>query len=212
MWRIPSRATTLAAACLGLSLAGCASEAPTALSADLTTPVLDASADKGHIGGWLNGESVRLRYTKPYFCAEPPSSGAPSGCVIGAEAEIAPRAGPIPLIYALVPVGILPDLATLHCLPGVPCLNHPTTIDFSRIGGPSSAPGAPHSHIIEARRAGWHQTVNIRVRDLSVWNAIAAAKSLTLVRQLQADPAIGGAGLISQDTPTNIYFFFEVQR
>jgi hypothetical protein len=69
----------------------------------------------------------------------------------------------------------------------------------------------PHSHIIAERRSGWHQTVNIRVRSLTVWNQIAAAKTLAKVRELQADPAIGGAGLISQDTPTNIFFFFEVQ-
>jgi len=28
---------------------------------------------------------------------------------------------------------------------------------------------------------------------------------------LQADPTIGGVGLISQATPTNIHFFFEVE-
>jgi hypothetical protein len=42
-------------------------------------------------------------------------------------------------------------------------------------------------------------------------DALWAAKSLAKVRELQADPAIGGAGLISQDTPTNIYFFIQVQ-
>jgi hypothetical protein len=39
-----------------------------------------------------------------------------------------------------------------------------------------------------------------------------AAKSLAKVRELQADPAIGGAGLISQDTPTNIFFFIQAQQ
>ena len=55
-------------------------------------------------------------------------------------------------------------------------------------------------------------TVNIRVRDLTVWNEIATAKSLTKVRELQADPEVGGKGLISQDTPTNIYFFIASWR
>jgi hypothetical protein len=36
-------------------------------------------------------------------------------------------------------------------------------------------------------------------------NDIAAAKSLTRVRELQA------AGLLGPDLPTNVYFFFEVQ-
>jgi hypothetical protein len=168
-----------------------------------------AHAEKGYIGGWLDGSTKQLRYTRLYFCEAPPESGAPSGCVVGAPAEVTPRDGPIPLIYAIAAVGIQPDPATVHC-PSL-CLNHPSTLDLSRIGGPSSAMAGPHSHIIAERRSGWHQTVNIRVRSLTVWNQIAAAKTLAKVRELQADPAIGGAGLISQDTPTNIFFFFEVQ-
>jgi hypothetical protein len=39
-----------------------------------------------------------------------------------------------------------------------------------------------------------------------------AAKSLAKVRELQADPAVGGAGLISRDTPTNISFLIQAQR
>ena len=113
---------------------------------------------------------------------------------------------PIPPIYAIAAAGIRPDPATLHC-PSL-CINHPSTLDLSRIGGPPSALAGPHSHIITDRRGGWHQTINIRVRSLAVWNQIAATKTLAKVRELQADPAIGGAGLISQDTPTNIFFFF----
>lgn len=87
-------------------------------------------------------------------------------------------------------------------------------LDASRVAGPGATniPAVPHSHIITERRGGWWHTVNIRVFDLDVWNEIAAAKSLTKVRELQADPAVGGAGLISQDTPTNIFFFIEAQR
>ena len=54
--------------------------------------------------------------------------------------------------------------------------------------------------------------MNIRVFDLGVWNQIATAKNLETVRQLQGDPNVGGRGLISQDTPTNIYFFIASWR
>ena len=56
--------------------------------------------------------------------------------------------------------------------------------------------------------------VNIRIRDLNVWNQIAVAKSLDKVRELQADPVIGvnGQRLISADTPTNIFFFIASWR
>jgi hypothetical protein len=213
-----NRRRLAAGALLGLTLVACADAAAPdgAAVVAVTAPSADpdhhsgAHAEKGYIGGWLDGETVQLRYTRLYFCEEPPASGAPSDCVVGAPAEVAPRGGPIPPIYAIAAAGIQPDPATLHC-PSL-CLNHPSTLDLSRIGGPPSALAGPHSHIITERRGGWHQTVNIRVRSLAVWNQIAAAKTLAKVRELQADPAVGGAGLISQDTPSNIFFFFQVHR
>lgn len=171
-----------------------------------------AHDDKGYIDGWVDGEEVQLHYTKSFFCAEPPSSGAPSNCEIGAPPEVAPRSGPIPTIYAIAAAGGIPAApSTLACQAGSTCLNHPAMIDASRVlgAGATSIGGVPHSHIISGRHAGWFNTVNIRVRDIGVWNQIAAAKTLAKVRELQADPVIGpaGQGLISADTPTNIYFF-----
>jgi hypothetical protein len=160
------------------------------------------------VDGWFEGEDVNLHYTKWFFCAEPPESGAPSNCVIGAEPEVAPRPGPIPVIYAIAAAGgIQPNPDTLACFFGTPCLNHPGMIDASRVGGRANGPALAHSHIISEHRGGWFQTVNIRVFNLGVWNQIAQAKTIEKVRELQADPAVGGAGLISQDTPTNIFFF-----
>jgi hypothetical protein len=168
-----------------------------------------AGDDKGFIDGWYNGETVQLYYTKSFFCAEPPASGADTGCELGADAEIAPRGGPIPVIYAIAAAGgIQPDLSTLACRPGTVCINHPGMIDASRVGGSATGPAVPHSHIITEHQAGWHHTVNIRVRSLASWNQIAEAKSLDKVRELQADPA----NMVSADTPTNIYFFIASWR
>jgi hypothetical protein len=173
-----------------------------------------SDADKGYITGWYAGDEVSLHYTKWYFCTEPPSSGADTGCEIGADAETAPRPGAIPAIYAIAAVGFQPDVSTLACPPGSVCLNHPAHLDASRVAGAGATniPGVPHSHIVDDRQGGWHHTVNIRVFNLGVWNQIVAAKSLAKVRELQADPAVGGAGLISPDTPTNIFFFLQVQQ
>src|SRR5207245_2800896 len=137
-----------------------------------------AADDKGYLDGWSNGETVHLYYTKWFFCAEPPASGAGSNCEIGADAQVAPRPGPIPTIYAIAAVGgIHPDLSTLACPPGSVCLNHPAMIDVSRLRGPGfeNSPALPHSHIVTDRRGGWFKTVNIRVSDLDVWNDIASA-------------------------------------
>jgi hypothetical protein len=168
-----------------------------------------ASDKKGYIDGWFNGETVQLYYTKVFFCEEPPSSLAPTNCELGAPPEVVPRPGPIPTIYAIATAGgIQPDVSTLSCPPGSVCLNHPAMIDISRIRpGATVVNAVPHSHIVAEHHAGWFNTVNIRVSNLGVWNQIAAAKSLAKVRELQADPEIGGRGLISQDTPTNIFFF-----
>ena len=211
----------LLTAMLGLTLGGCADAAapsgaqvvaPAAPTADVVHQP-GAHDEKGYIGGWLEGETVQLLYSRLYFCEEPPESAAASNCAVGAPPEVTPRNGPIPLIYAIAAGGgIRPDPTTLHCPGGTVCLNHPSTLDLSRIGGPPSALAVAHSHIITDRQGGWHRTINIIVRDLGVWNEIAAAKTLARVRELQADPAVGGAGLISQDNPTNIFFFIEVQQ
>jgi hypothetical protein len=166
------------------------------------------SENTGYINGWFDGREVQLYYTKSYFCAEPPLSGAASDCEIGAPSEVTPRPGPIPTIFAIAAVGFRPDPATVACLAGSPCLNHPATIDASRVGGPASAAAPSHGHILDTRGGGWFHTVNIRVFSLAAWNEIAAAKTLARVRELQGgNPAIGVPGVISADTPTNIYFF-----
>ena len=170
-----------------------------------------AHDDKGYIDGWYNGETVQLYYTKTYFCHEPPDSAAASGCELGAASLTPPRPGPIPLIYAIAAAGIQVDPLTLACRPGTQCLNHPAMIDVSRVAPPGSPPvvgGVPHSHIVVEQKAGWFQTVNVRVREVGRWNQIATAKTLDKVRELQGD----GSGLVSADTPTNIYFFIASWR
>jgi hypothetical protein len=182
-----------------------------AQTADHVSHVNTKPDDKGYIDGWFDGADVQLYYTKAYYC-EPLTINAPADCEIGAPAETPPRPGPIPTIYALAAVGFTPDPSTVACVRGSPCLDHPTMIDLSRIGGP--APGAPlsHSHVLDAHHAGWFNTVNIRVLSLAAWNEIAAAKTLAKVRELQGDPHTGRPGVISADTPTNIYFFIASWR
>ena len=95
-----------------------------------------AGADKGYIDGWFDGEDVSLFYTKSFFCEEPPPAAHPTDCEIGADAEVYPRPGPIPTIYAIAAAGIQPDPATLSCPAGSVCLNHPAMVDASRVVGP----------------------------------------------------------------------------
>jgi hypothetical protein len=171
------------------------------------------SDDKGYIDGWIEGQDVQLYYTRSYFCAEPPSSGATTNCELGAPGEVDPRPGLIPTIYAIAAVGFRPDPTTVACAAGSPCLNHPAMIDASRVGGSPTAAPPSHSHILSQRGGGWFNTVNIRVFSASAWNQIAEAKTLDKVRELQdGNPRVGVPGVISADTPTNIYFFIAGAR
>lgn len=224
-----------------LLIVACTSKAPTAPTAaqstvssaavhaghDATLTVhAAANADapgqdgKGYIDGWIDGEDVQLYYTKSYSCPPvppvPPALPNPDvPCELGADSDTAPRPGQMRTIYAIAAApGIagLVDPATLACRAGTPCLNHPLMIDLSRIGGSPTAGPAAHNHILTSRGGGWFHTVNIRVFSLPAWNQIAAAKTLDKVRELQGDPHVGKPGVISADTPTNIFFFIASAR
>jgi hypothetical protein len=186
----------------------------TAVAAD-ANPNSGAHDDRGYIDGWFNGEAIKLYYTKTFSCP-PLVPGAPVPCELGALPDASPRPGPIPTIYAIAaapPIAGQVDPSTLACRAGTPCLNHPLMIDLSRIGGPPNAGPAAHNHILSSRAGGWFHTVNIRVFSLAAWNQIAAAKTLEKVRELQGnDPSVGTPGVISADTPTNIFFFIAGAR
>src|SRR5215467_10455882 len=63
---------------------------------DAENPNSAAGDAKGIIHGWIDGQTVDLRYTRLYFCAAPPTSAVFTGCEVGAPATIAPRSGPVP--------------------------------------------------------------------------------------------------------------------
>jgi len=208
---------------LAASLAGCADQrtssgitAPRAESRS-TSPNAHDGASFGFTDGWQNGTTVSFFYNKPFFCAQPPSSGAPSGCEVGEDGTVDPRPGKIPTLYVMTPVGFRPADATLHCPVVGSCINHPSTIDLSRVFGPGSAdvPLPAHSHVIDSSlpesqanggQAGWWELEVIGVTDPAVWDQIVAGKSLATVRALQAR----GVG-ITDDIPSNSYLFFSVR-
>ena len=172
-------------------------------------------ADFGFTDGWLDGRTVQCFYHKPFFCRTPVEDGlavgSTSGCEVGSDGTEDPRPGNIPDLYVMTPIGFRPDESTLQCPIVGQCINHPSTIDLSRLFGPSTAnaPLPAHSHIIEQVNGNWWELEVIGVKDLATWNAIVAGKSLATVRDLQAaDP---GAVHITPDIPSNTYLFFDVR-
>lgn len=179
------------------------SAAPSALARTTSTAV------KGSTDGWYDGRTVNFFYPKSYFCAEPPTSGATSGCEAGADAQKAPRAGSnIPTLYVMTPIGFTPPASTLQCPVAGNCVNHPHTIDLSRVlgAGTENAALPAHSHIVDEAQGGWWDIEVVGVTDPAVWDQIVAGKSLATVRALQQ----AGVG-ITGDIPTNLYLFFNVQ-
>jgi hypothetical protein len=164
----------------------------------------------GTTGGWYDGKTVTFFYPKSFFCQEPPTTGADSQCELGAEAQVAPRAGVhIPVLYVMTPLGFRPDEATLQCPVVGQCINHPSTIDVSRVFGPGTENFAlpAHSHIVDVAKGGWWEIEVIGVTDPAVWAQVVAGKDLATVRTLQA----AGVG-ITGDIPTNLFLFFNVQQ
>lgn len=189
-----------------------------------TSPPSDNQSFNAHDGapfgftdGWENGTTVSFFYSKPFFCAQPPSSAAPSGCEVGEDGTVDPRPGKIPFLYVMTPVGFRPADSTLQCPVVGSCINHPSTLDLSRVFGPGEAdvPLPAHSHIIDTDlaesqanggQAGWWEIKVIGVTDPAVWDQIVAGKSLATVRALQAR----GVG-IGADIRSNAYLFFNVR-
>jgi hypothetical protein len=172
-------------------------------------------ADFGFTAGWFDGRTVQFFYHKPFFCRTPVEDGLPVGstsnCESGSDGTIDPRPGNIPELYVMTPLGFRPSESTLHCPTVGHCINHPSTIDLSRLFGPSvaNAPLPAHSHIVEQVSGNWWELAVIGVKDLATWNAIVAGKSIETVRALQAaDP---NAVHITSDIPSNTYLFFDVR-
>ena len=209
---------SFALAC-GTVVAGCADRsAPSEPALSLAASrEAHGGADVGFTDGWQNGKTVSFFYTKNFFCAPLPVSGAPSGCEVGADGNEDPRPGKIPVLYVVTPTGFTPPVSTLQCpVPGA-CINHPSTIDLSRVFGPGFAnvPLPAHSHVIDSDlpesqanggQAGWWEIEVVGVSSPAVWNQIVAGKSLATVRTLQAQ----GTG-ITDDIPSNAYLFFSVR-
>jgi hypothetical protein len=171
----------------------------------------------GTTAGWQDGKTVTFFYSKAFFCDTTTESGAPSGCEVGEDGSVDPRPGKIPVLYVMTPTGFRPAESTLQCPVVGSCINHPSTIDLSRVFGPgfADAPLPAHSHIIDSDlaesqanggQAGFWEIEVIGVSSPAVWDKIVAGKSLATVRALQAQ----GIG-ITGDIRSNAYLFFNVR-
>ena len=172
-------------------------------------------AEFGFTAGWFQGQTVQFFYHKPFFCRTPVEDGKPVGstteCEAGYDGTVDPRPGAIPTLFVMTPIGFRPAEATLQCPVVGHCINHPSTIDLSRLFGPgaANAPLPAHSHIVDQVEGNWWELHVIGVKDPATWDQIVAGRSLATVRALQAGDPTGAK--ITGDILTNAYLFFDVR-
>ena len=160
----------------------------------------------GFTDAWFNGNTVQLEYSHPFFCAQPPSSEARSGCEAGDAAVTPPPSGPVvSSLYLLRPLGFVPPSSTVQC--GASCIDQPGTMDLSRIGGAGEAALSRRSFVIEddeSFQSTWWPVVVVGVKSLDAWNTIASAKTIDAVDACQA------SGHCRTEAETNAFVFFQV--
>jgi len=168
----------------------------------------DTCINIGFTEAWLNGQTVDLGYSHDFFCQEPPASAAASDCEAGSQARVQPPSGEVGApVWVLIPKGFTPDPSTLHCPQAGMCIDHPDTIDLSRVGGSATATFPAHSVLIdddEELNSVWWPAKIVFVTSQDGWDTLVAGQSLATLRQVQH------AGEASRDFDTNLFIWFEV--
>ena len=166
----------------------------------------------GTTKGWFHGSTVTFKYTRNYFCQQPPASQASSKCEAGASYTQTPS-GKFDPLYVVVPLGFTPPKSTLQCPVAGKCIDHPSTIDLSAVlgSGTSNLPLPAHSHIVATANGGqpeWWDVDVVAVKNLTEWNRIVAQKNDEELRYLQRS----SGGEVTGSIPTNLFLYFAVQK
>ena len=186
--------------------------------------------NRGGVGesyAYLNGQYVQILYTENWYCDANVPSKASTGCEAGAGPSANPSAQssggtgtslgntthgdtlyiPTPLFSNPPPTQCAAGTATMTCI------DHPKTIDLSRIASalpgnpsPSSVSNVPipaHNHVIATRNSGRPEWWNVEV---VATGSRSTFNSLTSVSAINSAVAAKTAVAV----PTNVFLFFQV--
>ena len=178
----------------------------------------------GESNGYYNGTNIDLLYSENYYCDANVSSAATSGCEVGAGPSPTPSATSAgnsgtslgntthgDTLY--IPVPLFSNPPPTQCTATATCIDHPPTIDLSRIA--SALPGSPspssvsnvpipaHDHVVGTRNGGAPEWWNVEV--VATTNP-ATFNTLTSVGAINAAVTAGTA----ITAPTNAFLFFQV--
>jgi len=177
----------------------------------------------GMTKSFFNGHTVSFTYSKGYYCDRHVTAAASSGCEVGATYTVPPATSFDPL-YITVPLGFSVPMMSMECPAGLVCVDHPGTMDLSRLEPDlkalypqysaaqltaalknSATPG--HEHFITTQNSGkaeWWDVKVIGVTSLKEWNAINSHESFSFLNQQVAKK------LTTAIIPTNLFLYFSV--
>ena len=178
----------------------------------------------GESNGYYNGTNVDLLYSENYFCDAHVTSAASTGCEAGAPASATPSATSAgtsgtslgntthnDTLYIAVP--LFAHAPPTQCTATATCIDHPPTIDLSRIA--AALPGHPsgasvsnvaipaHNHIVGTRNSDlptWWNVQVIATADPGTFHKLTSVGAI--------DAAVKGGKAVS--VPTNAFLFFQV--
>jgi hypothetical protein len=178
----------------------------------------------GESNGYYHGTNVDLLYSENYYCDANVGSAAKTGCEAGAGPSLSPSAVSAgssgtslgntthgDTLYIAVP--LFANAPATQCTATAVCVDHPPTIDLSRIH--SALPGDPsaasvsnvaipaHNHIVGTRNGGlptWWNVQVIATADPATFNKLTSVGAI--------DAAVSAKTAVS--VPTNVFLFFQV--
>ena len=186
----------------------------------------NAAPSCGQVGesyGYYNGSNVNLLYSENYYCDTAVSSNATTGCEVGAGPSSPNPTAPSPDGTSLgntthgdtlyIPVPLFANAPPTQCVGTATCIDHPPTIDLSRIAGalPGNPPPASlnnvaipsHDHVVATRNSGLPEWWNVKVVATTDPATFATLTSVSAI-----NTAIAASKAIA--APTNAYLFFQV--
>jgi hypothetical protein len=186
----------------------------------------NAAPSCGQVGesyGYYNGANVDLLYSENYYCDSAVPSNATTGCEVGAGPSSADPTASSPDGTSLgntahgdalyIPVPLFASAPPTQCVATATCIDHPPTIDLSRIAG--ALPGSPspasldnvpipaHDHVVGTRNGGVPEWWNVQVIATADPATFATLTSVAAI-----DAAVAASKAVS--VPTNAFLFFQV--
>lgn len=206
-------AATVMAAGVGTAVAETASSAPS--NAASTGRGIN---EFGMTRAFLAGKAVNFTYSNGYYCDQSVSARSSSGCEAGANFNHPPTRKDFDPLYITVPLFKQKLMGRMQCPKGKVCVDHPGTIDLSRLssalGAPPSAlynaPTPGHEHFITTANRGkaeWWDVKVVGVTSRKVFNDINQHKSYGYIQQLRRHHNKH----VTANIPTNLFLWFGVQ-